>query len=125
MTRHDKTGDLAGKPHRRTGLLRELSDRQLDVKDLLSSIRGTEDKTIQDALAGNLGHDDEIITAVVLTRIEMSQEPDREVREIDLIWAGEFLDHLGTQGLQVRKAPVRTRRALGRQVQTLRRSLAG
>jgi len=88
---------------RRAGLLRELSDRQLDVKELLDSFRKLEDKTITTALASNLGHDDEQVIAVVLTKIEMSQHPDREITEIDLIWAGEFIDHLATQGYEIRR----------------------
>lgn len=96
-------------------MLREMSDRQLEVKELLSTVRAREDKTITDGLAGNLGYDDDKITAVALARIEMGNEPDREVAEIDLIWAGEFLDHLDTQGYQaIRKASRVRARSLGR-----------
>lgn len=101
--------DFAGN-HRRTGLLREMSDRQLDVKELLGHVRSVDDKTIEDGLAGNLGYEDDQIIAVVLTRIEMGKDPEKEVEVVDLIWAGEFLDHLGTQGFDVRrKARVRAK----------------
>lgn len=105
-------------------MLRELSDRQLDVEDLLTGIRRTEDKTIQNALAGNLGHDDATVTAVVLSRVEMSPDPGREIEEIDLIWAGEFLDHLGTQGYEIhKKARLRARNEVAvRKMPSLRRT---
>jgi hypothetical protein len=91
--------------HRRKGLLRELSDRQLDVQEMLSNSRDTEDKTIEDGLAGSLGYPDELVIAVVLVRLEMM---DREEPELmDMIWAGEFLDHLDTQGFSIRHKPRR------------------
>lgn len=101
----DKTDDLARKYRRRGGLLRQLSDRQSDVRELLNSVRHEEDKSIEDGLAGNLGHDDEAVISVVLAALEMGREPDREVTVKDLIWAGAFLDHLDTQGKTVRAKP--------------------
>lgn len=98
----DKTNDLAMKHKRRGGLLEQLSDRQSDVRELLSSLRSAEDKTMEDGLAANLGHDDEAVVAVVLAVKEMAKDPDGEVTVVDLIWAGAFLDHLDTQGKTVR-----------------------
>lgn len=102
MTRHDRTNDSAGEFTRRGGLLKDLSNRQSDIRELLADIRATEDKTVEDGLAGNLGYDDDKIIAVVLSVVEMDKDPDREITVRDLIWAGAFLDHLDTQGLTVR-----------------------
>jgi hypothetical protein len=82
-------------------LLAELNERQCDVRELLGEIRETPDKAFADGLAGNLGHPDPVIVAVVLARLEMDHaHPDREPTKMDLIWAGELLDHLDTQGFQ-------------------------
>lgn len=86
-------------------MLRDLSDRQSEVRELLAAIRVEEDKTLEDGLAGNLGHDDDAVTVVVLAVLEMGKDPDREVTVNDLIWAGAFLDHLDTQGMAVRSKP--------------------
>lgn len=107
----DETGDLAAEePKRRGGLLREMSNRQLDVQETLSTVRETEDKTIVDGLAGNLGYDDDVVTAVVLVLVEMATDGEKEITPEDLVFAGEFLDHLDTQGFEIRrKARVRRR----------------
>lgn len=103
----DKTDNLARRYRRRGGLLRQLSDRQSDVRELLNSLRHVEDKTIEDGLAGNLGHDDESVTAVVLAVKEMGRDPEADITVVDLIWAGAFLDHLDTLGKTVRAKPRR------------------
>ena len=101
----DKTNDLAMNYRRRGGLLRQLSDRQSDVRELISFVRNLEDKTVEDGLAGNLGHDDDSVVCVVLAVLEMGKDPSREVTVNDLIWAGAFLDHLDTMGRTVRAKP--------------------
>lgn len=82
-------------------MLRELSDRQLDVKEFLAGLRQQEDKTIEEALAGSDGYDDDTIIDLVLIRLEMSQDPTRDIQTLDLVWAGEFLDHLDTLGRKI------------------------
>lgn len=82
-------------------MLKELSSRQSDVRELLMHVRGTEDKSVEEGLAGNLGYPDEVVIATVLAVKEMALEPDSEVTPNDLIWAGAFLDHLDTQGFAV------------------------
>jgi hypothetical protein len=95
-----KTRDFA--PYRRrSGVIRQLSDRQLDVKELFAAIRETNDKTIRDGLAANLGYPDDVVTAVVLARIEDTSDPAVEIDQLDLILAGSFLDHLDTLGFCV------------------------
>jgi hypothetical protein len=79
-------------------LLSELSVRQSEVRELLTAAREVEDKTLVDGLTGNLGHDDRHVEALVLVRLELTKEPDRDIVPMDLIWAGEVLDHLDTQG---------------------------
>jgi len=87
------------------GLLRQLSDRQSDIRELLMGVRVEPDKTKEMGLAGNLGYSDDLIVAVVMTRLEMSDDPDRPVMIKDLIWAGEFLDHLDTQNYVITAKP--------------------
>lgn len=82
-------------------MLRELSDRQSEVRELISTVRKSEDKTVAEGLAGNLGYSDEAVTALVLVAKEMSRDPESEVTVIDLVWAGGFLDHLDTLGFTV------------------------
>jgi hypothetical protein len=88
---------------RRRGLLIELSDRQSEVRELLAQAREETDKTVEDGIAGNLGYPDEIVIGVVLASYEMIQDEEVEITLINLIAAGEFLDHLDTQGLEVRR----------------------
>jgi hypothetical protein len=97
------TNDHAEKPRRRGGLLRQMMERQEDVKGYIQHLRDASDKTMEEGLAGQLGYDDDTITAVVLTAKEMSSEPESMVTTIDLIWASEWLDHLDTQGYQIRR----------------------
>ena len=101
MTIDDKTCDLARKPKRRGGLIRQMSDRQSDVRELLSALRNLQDKRVEEALAGNLGYDDDQITVVVLSILDNTPDPDREILVDDLIWAGAFLDNLDTQGFRI------------------------
>lgn len=105
MTMDDRTKD-SGQKKRRRGLLTELSDRQSDVRELLDEVRTREDKSRDDGLAGNLGHPDEIVIPVVLAFLELHRDPGREITVLDLIWAGEFLDHLDTQNMEVRAKDV-------------------
>lgn len=83
-------------------MLREMMNRQEEVKILLEKVREEPDKTIEEGLAGSTTWPDDKIIAVVLVRVEMSQEPERDIEILDLIWAGEFLDHLDTQNMAVR-----------------------
>lgn len=83
-------------------MLTEIMHRQEEVKALLQKVREEQDRTIEEGLAASTTWPDDKIIAVVLVRLEMSQEPDRPVEIIDLIWAGEFLDHLDTQNMAVR-----------------------
>lgn len=101
MDKTDGTSDLARKHRRKGGVLRQMSDRQSDVKELISGLRKTEDKTVIEGLAGNLGYDDDLVVACVLASLEMGRDPDRQIEIEDLIWAGAFLDHLDTQGFAV------------------------
>lgn len=82
-------------------MIRQMSDRQSDVRELISGVRNTDDKSVEEGLAGNLGYDDDIIVATVLAAKEMSREPDAQIEIGDLIWAGAFLDHLDTQNFQI------------------------
>ena len=88
-------------------MIRELSDRQSDVRELLSALRQQEDKTVEDGLAGNLGYSDDVVTAVVLATHEMRSTPEADIEVRDLIWAGAFLDNLDTLNMQVRPKKVK------------------
>lgn len=82
-------------------MLRELSDRQSDVRELFMQLREMQDKTQEEAIAGNLGYDDDAVIAVVLATKEYSRDPASSIEIGDLIWAGGFLDYLDTQGFGV------------------------
>lgn len=84
-------------------MIQELSERQEDVKELLASVRKIEDKSPREELASNLGYDDAVVTAAVLAAREMKREPDGPIDENDLVWAGAYLDHLDTQGFEIRR----------------------
>lgn len=99
------TSDLVGKHRKRGGVIRQLMERQLDVKELIQGIRDTEDRTVEEGLAGNLGYDDDVVVATVLATKENSKDPEGDISTIDLIWAGAFLDHLDTLGFEVRRKP--------------------
>ena len=87
------------------GLIGKLSDRQSSVRERLQEVRETEDKTIEEGLAGNLGYADDIVTAMVISSMDMRSEQEEEevVTVNDLIWAGAFLDNLDTLGFFVRR----------------------
>lgn len=88
-------------------MLRELMERQSDVKEIISSARNTEDKTIEDGITGNLGYPDDLIVAVVLALKEMELEDEEtEISQTDVIFAGMFLDHLDTLGFQLDRKPI-------------------
>lgn len=108
MTMDDKTNDLAGQYRRRGGLLKDLSSRQSDVRELLNESRATDDRTLEDGIAGNLGYPDDAVVATVLAVMEMAADPEREITLRDVIWAGAFLDHLDTQGYAVRNKRIVT-----------------
>jgi len=84
-------------------LLRTMMERQADVLELLEDCRQEEDKTVEDGLAGHLGYDDHKVVATVLAITELSNDNDRDIQVHDLIWAGAFLDHLDTQGYELRR----------------------
>lgn len=92
--------------HRRRGLLRELSDLQLDVRELIDHAKKEADRTYEEEAIAESGYSDDLIVGVVLTMVEMNKHRDlneNPVNNYDLIAAGEFLDHLDTQGLEVRR----------------------
>lgn len=82
-------------------MLHQLMERQEDVKEMIATTRRIEDKTIGDALVGHLGYPDEVVTAAVLAAKEMTDDPDSEVTQNDLVWAGAYLDHLDTLGFTI------------------------
>lgn len=90
-------------------MLREMSDRQSDVRELLMDIRTTQDKTQEMGLAGNLGYPDDLIIAVVMADREL-MEREEEVNINDLILAGAFLDNLDTQGFRVKAKKVKRKK---------------
>ena len=90
-------------------MIRDLSDRQSDVRELLGGVRQEQDKTKEEGLAGNLGYDDEVIVAVVLATLENTTDPARPIGVIDLLRAGGFLDHLDTLGMAVRPRKMKKR----------------
>ena len=88
-------------------MLTDYMIRKEQVKELLREVRATEDKTVELGLAGNLGYSDEVVTAMILAQLENSEEPERDITLMDLLWAGAMLDHLDTQGFSVRQKKVK------------------
>lgn len=102
----DRTDDLARVSfHRGGGLLEDINNRQLDIRELIAEARTADgdDKTVEGGLVSQLGYPDEVIVATVIAAMEMDKNPEREVTHLDLIWAGAYLDHLDTQGFEVRR----------------------
>lgn len=91
---------------RRPGLLRQLMERQEDVKERLQEIR-TDLREVGSLQSLTRGYQDDPIVAIVIARSEMKPKTDDEdpnlVEDIDLVWAVEFLDHLDTQGFEIRR----------------------
>lgn len=82
---------------RRWGLLRELMERQAEVDDVIAEMDQTPMEHIH---MNNL--DGEMVTAVVLTHIEMGHDKNRPVEKGDIVWAAELIDHLDTLGFEIR-----------------------
>lgn len=86
----------------RVGLITHLSEVQSEVLAIIRDSREAEDKTLEDGLVSNLPYKDETVAAVVLAHKEI-RDPDGEINQMDILWAGTFLDHLDTMGYRVRR----------------------
>ena len=86
---------------RYVSILRDLSERQEELKGLLSYARREEpdlsyrERIEQLALTHN--EDDLVTIATIRMEMEVRANPWLE----DLIWASEFLDHLDTLGMRI------------------------
>jgi hypothetical protein len=85
---------------REWGLLRKLMERQAEAQDRIDDLRT---EVSERSLLVADGYEDDILIATTLCLNEM-RGPDG-INEHDVIHAGEFLDHLDTQGFRItRKA---------------------
>lgn len=82
------------------GVIEQLSDKQAEVMSIINDARDEDDKSMEQGFLGSLGYKDDIITAMVIAKIELS---GTEIVPMDLMWASAFLDHLDTLGYRVKR----------------------
>jgi hypothetical protein len=82
------------------GVITQLSEKQEEVRDIILASRETDDKSMEDGLLANLGHDDDLVIGLVLAKLEI-ERPNEEPIAMDVMWAGAFLDHLDTLGYRM------------------------